>query len=195
MPLDLFSLHYVILIERIFIYFIYYNTNTNISHVAEISIINFNIRSIKKNFEKFTNLICSSNTSFDVITLTESWMDDNSCLEDYTITGYHPPIVQNRKDRSGGGVLIFLKECFESYNICQKLSYNDIHNNILTVKALKNKKSYCISVCYRAPSSENKIFLEKFESVVSGIKNNNSIITGDFNYNLFNIQYHEDTGN
>ena len=76
-----------------------------------------------------------------------------------------------------------------------KIVIYDIHNNILTVKALKNKKPYCISVCYRAPSSENKIFLEKFESVVSGIKNNNSIITGDFNYNLFNIQYHEDTGN
>mgnify|MGYP000330157765 FL=1 len=72
------------------------------------------------NFEKFTDLICNSNTKFDVITLTETWMDDDSCLDDYLITGYHPPIAQNRKDIYGGGVLRSLKEWSESYNICQK---------------------------------------------------------------------------
>ena len=172
-----------------------YNTNSNISKEADISIINVNIRSIKANLKNFTDLLSISNTEFDVITLTETWMDDDSCLEDYNITGYHPPVVQNRIDRSGGGVLLFFKEYFNSYNICHKLSYNDIHNNILTVKALKNKKSYCISVCYRAPSSENTTFLTNFEKVVSDIKNKNSIITGDFNYNLFNIQHHADTSN
>ena len=91
--------------------------------------INFNIRSIRKNFKKFTDLICISNTKFDAITLTETWTDDTSNLEDYEITGYHPPIVQNRKDGSGGGVLIYVRECFESYIICKKLSYQDIHNN------------------------------------------------------------------
>ena len=51
-----------------------FNTNTNISNESEISIINFNIRSIRMNFEKFTDLICNSNTKFDVITLTETWI-------------------------------------------------------------------------------------------------------------------------
>ena len=71
----------------------------------------------------------------------------------------------------------------------------NIYNNILTVKALKNKKSYCISVCYRSPSDENNTFLENFEAVIHDIRNKNSIITGDFNYNLFNVQHHEETGN
>ena len=44
-------------------------------------------------------------------------MDGESCPEDYTITGYHPPVIQNREDRSGGGVLMYFKECFESFNI------------------------------------------------------------------------------
>ena len=51
---------------------------------------------------KFTTLLFNSNTNFDVITLTETWMDDTSCPDDYTITGYHPPIAQNRKDGSRG---------------------------------------------------------------------------------------------
>ena len=42
---------------------------------AEISVINFNIRSIRKNFSKFSEMLHSSNIKFDVITLTESWLD------------------------------------------------------------------------------------------------------------------------
>ena len=121
-----------------------YNTNSYISKESDISIINFNI---KAHYKKITDLISSSNTDFDVITFTETWMDDDSCLEDYTIIGYHPPIAQNRRDGSGGGgVVIYLRETFESYNIIQKLSHTDIHNNILTVKALKNKKSHYIYI-------------------------------------------------
>ena len=44
-------------------------------------------------------------------------------------------------------------------------------------------------------SSENKTFLEKFEPVIGGIKNKNSIIAGDFNYNLFNVQTHNNNNN
>ena len=64
---------------------------------TEISILNFNIRSIKKNFDEFTKLLCLSNINFDVITLTETWMDNNSCLEDYTIEGYLPPSPKTGK--------------------------------------------------------------------------------------------------
>ena len=120
-------------------------------------------------------------------------MDDDSCPDDYTITGYHPPVIQNRRDRSGGGVLMYFNECFESFNICKKLCYDDTYNNILTIRATKNKKPYCISVCYRSPSSENNTFLQEYGKVVSDIKNRNSIITGDFNYNLFNLKQHEET--
>ena len=169
-----------------------YKNNIN-PNEPEISVINFNIRSIKANFSNFTDFLSICDTKFDVITLTESWMDGESCPEDYTITGYHPPVIQNREDRSGGGVLMYFKECFESYNICKKLCYDDTYNNILTIRATKNKKPYCISVCYRSPSSENTTFLQEIEKVVSGIRSRNSIITGDFNYNLFNIKSHEET--
>ena len=171
------------------------NISSNRPQQSEISIINFNIRSIKENFKHFTDLLSNSNTTFDVITLTETWMDNDSCPDDYTLTGYHPPIIQNREGRPRGGVLIYLKESFECFNVCKKLCYDDLYNNILTVKATKDKKCHYISVCYRSPSSENTNFMEKLEKVVCDIKNKNSIITGDFNYNLLNLQHHGETEN
>ena len=163
------------------------------SDTPEISVLNFNIRSIRKNFEAFSDLLGVSNNKFDVITLTETWMDTNSNIEDFSLPGYHPPIAQNRGDRPGGGVLIYLCDTFESYRLYTKHCHNDTYNNILTVSAYRDKVSYCISACYRSPSSENASFLDNFEKMVSGISNLNSIITGDFNYNLFNMNVHAET--
>ena len=59
------------------------NTNPN---EPEISIVNFNIRSIKATFSKFNDFLSSCDTKFNVITLTESWMDGDSCPDDFTIT-------------------------------------------------------------------------------------------------------------
>ena len=80
-----------------------------VTNEPEISVINFNIRSIKQNFDSFNKILSNFTIHFDVITLTETWLDDSCSLDDYEIGGYHTPIVQNRKNRVGGGVLIYLK--------------------------------------------------------------------------------------
>lgn len=157
----------------------------------ELSVIHFNIRSIRKNFEQLTDQLNNSSICFYVITLTETWLDENSSISDYALPGYHPPIIQNREDRSGGGVLIYLRQDFKSFKQCNNLCFSDNHNNFLTIEASKNNKTYCISACYRSPSSDNTAFFMKFEKVVVNLKTKNSVITGDFNVNLLNVNYHE----
>ena len=50
---------------------------------------------------------------------------------------------------------------------------------------------------YTLPTSKDKpkYIQEKFEGIAGELKNKNCIITGDFNYNLFNLKYHEETEN
>ena len=81
-----------------------YTSSMNFKHPenTEIALLNFNIRSIKKNFDKFTRLLTLSNISFDAITLTETWMDSDSCPADYNIEGY-PPQLTTRSGLSAGG--------------------------------------------------------------------------------------------
>ena len=164
--------------------------------MPEISVINFNIRSIRSNFGSFAEILSNFAVSFDVITLTETWLDDKANMQDFEIEGYLPPIIQNRTKKDGGGVLIYLKNTFEKFKLKKSLCHSDPYNNILTVEAYKGKIKYSIAVCYRSPSPDNIYFQEVFQKLVGDIsKNNNSIITGDFNYNLFNLQHHHDTEN
>ena len=65
----------------------------------------------------------------------------------------------------------------------------------MAIDAFKGKRKYCVLVCYRSPSSENVSFLQHFQRMVSNISKDNSIVTGDFNYNLFNVKHHQETEN
>ena len=60
----------------------------------EISVMNFNIRSIRAHFESFTNILNNVSVNFDIITLTETWLDANSNIDEFEIEGYLKPIVQ-----------------------------------------------------------------------------------------------------
>ena len=52
------------------------NSITNIP-LKSFSVISFNIRSMKKNFQEFKDFIISLNHEFSIISLTETW-----CLDD-----------------------------------------------------------------------------------------------------------------
>ena len=75
------------------------------------------------------------------------------------------------------------------------LCYDDTYNNIFTISINKNSKSFLYTVCYRSPSSDNVSFLPNFKRIITDIGKRESVICGDFNYNLFNVQYHEATEN
>ena len=75
------------------------------------------------------------------------------------------------------------------------LSFCDESNNCLSTEVVLNKKIFILTAIYRSPSSNNNTFLKKFENITDKIRNSgyNSILSGDFNYNLINYQYHNDT--
>ena len=75
--------------------------------------------------------------------------------------------------------------------VVKNLSYCDTYNNILTISITKNNKTFSSTVCYRSPSKNNMTFLSNFKNIISEVGKRDSIICGDFNYNLFNIQHHQ----
>jgi len=75
----------------------------------------------------------------------------------------------------------------------KNLCYSDTYNNILTISITKIKKQFSSTVCYRSPCTDNTMFLSNFKRIVSDVGKKDSIICGDFNYNLFNIKHHQPT--
>ena len=71
-----------------------------------LSIIQFNCRSIKSNFVKLQEYLANMEFMFDIITLSETWLDSNDSFEDYKLIGYQ--IYHMDRTSKGGGVAINL---------------------------------------------------------------------------------------
>ena len=161
-----------------------------------LSLINFNIRSIRANFDSFNNTILfNNNIKPTFIILTETWTDKETNIDDFHIVGYHQPLLQSRKRNKGGGIMLYIDDSLTSYRLRHDLSFVDESNNCLSVEAKLDNKVYIITGIYRSPSNYNNTFLPKLEAVIDKIRSSGykSIITGDFNYNLINYEHHNDT--
>ena len=158
----------------------------------DFSLIHLNVRSIQHNFESLQNFLSDFQYKFDVIALTETWLNKKLNIEDYELDGYKTPHCQNRESRTGGGVLFYVRDTLSS-KIVKNSSYSDTNNNILTISVTKNNNNYISTVCYRSPSADNTTFLPNFKNVIDNIGKKDSIVCGDFNYNLFNVEHHPAT--
>ena len=73
-----------------------------------ISIIHFNARNLNKSLVKITDCIHGLKCSFDVIAITETWMDQTSSVPDNSIPGYNM-FNAFRTNKRGGGVALYIQ--------------------------------------------------------------------------------------
>ena len=102
----------------------------------ELSIFNFNIRSFFKNFDELSIILSHFDVSFDIIILTETWLNENTA-QLCNINGYKSYHTY-RTSREGGGVSIFFKHNINS----EDLDINIIDDNMecVGIKIWNNKK-------------------------------------------------------
>ena len=90
----------------------------NKKDAINFSLLHLNARSLLKNFDKFTQLLDSSQHEFSAIGISETWLIDIN--EDYVnIIGYRF-ISSNRVGRLGGGAGLYLRDTF-NFNIMSDL--------------------------------------------------------------------------
>ncbi len=58
--------------------------------------------------------IWARNTNADVIIISESWLNKTILDKEISITGYNVFRADRPKRGGGGGVVIYIKECFET---------------------------------------------------------------------------------
>ena len=82
--------------------------------------LHINIRKHKQHFDDLQIILDNqSKHSFSVIGLTETWLSSDTNLP-YAIDGYDF-IANNRSKKSGGGVALYLSNCFE-YTVQNELN-------------------------------------------------------------------------
>ena len=155
------------------------------------SIISFNIRSMKKNFEEFRNFISELNYDFSVISLTETWCLDDPRNESLLKLNNYTSIYQARSsERHGGGICMFIHNSLIFKNRSD-LCFNNNDVESLSIEIVnKYTKNVIVNVTYRQPAGNIKVFEDSFKKILSSNKHRNKAVylTGDFNLNLLDYE-------
>ena len=155
--------------------------------LSYFSVLNLNIRSMRKNFENLKILLKNLNFNFSVICLTETWCQNGDELNSiYFLYGYNS-IHQTRKNGIGGGVCIFILNSFTFRN-SENLSVNDANCESLTIEIIKQKtKSIFITALYRPPNGNFDAFEKHLKNMLPIVIKKHIYLTGDFNIDISKV--------
>lgn len=147
-----------------------------------MKILYVNARSLNTgHIEEIEQTIHLSKSIIHVIAITETWV--NEANKFINIRNYTPNFC-SRPNKRGGGVAIFILDHLSDFEIVD--SYSNDHDSYLNIKLHFNENFVNLICVYRKPSSNlpNLIFFwDKFESFLRNTSNN-TIVVGDFNFNL-----------
>ena len=165
-----------------------FNSYTN-KIKPKFSVFHLNIRSLNCHRKELIAYLHVLNLKFDCICLSEVWSTNwNSyqlILKDY-ISFFAEPT-----DSNVGGVVMFVKNI---YKILERKDLKIPFSSKVRVENLwveitnKSGEKHIVSVIYRHPREDVKLFTDQIENSLSKIENDrtikHSVITGDFNIDL-----------
>ena len=123
--------------------------NENIEEKFSLLHLNIHVRSILNKFDSFKNLIDALNIPFQIIGLTETWLNDNN-TDCFTMNNYEY-FGSNRPERRGGSVGLYVSKQLE-YKTRNDLTKNieDIIETKFIVIVNNNGKNLIIGIIYRS---------------------------------------------
>ena len=164
------------------------NSNT------DLLLLKFNIRPIGANFDTFNCFINLLNNKFDILSFSESWLNDNN-KDLYTIEGYdafHNVLCDGRK---GGRLSVYISNVSKS-KVIQPCTISLPTVETLFIETVKENCRLLIITIYRPPSANAILCIDKLselQSIISGNGYDEIILCGDFNFDILNYDNNENT--
>ena len=158
-----------------------------------LSLLCHNVRSAKgPGLELLEAEIRRWGVSWDVIGLTETWLDSESekriSMEDYRA------ICASRKKKSGGGVAVMIK-VDQTYRERPDLAIfkEGLIESVFIELVREGRKNDVIGVVYRPPGGNLVEFNKEMANILNKTKNDSCYIMGDFNVDLLKLNKHVPT--
>ena len=159
------------------------------SHLFKI--MHLNTQSMISSFDEFS--VLANNYPFDIITLSETWLNDNQHLIDYVkISGYE--ITYRNREKVGGGVGAYIREDIKFKVRDDLVNIVPEFDHLWIELEGKNKHSHVlIGIIYQSnfAIAQKKVWLDKFDRLLENVTSKWSsqiIITGDFNIDILKGQ-------
>ena len=114
---------------------------------ALCTIVHLNVRSLLTSIDQLSLEF----NEFDIIALSETFLDDSITNSDIDITGYSEPFRMDR-NRHGGGVCIYVKSTLHAERCYE---FEDDRMECIWLKIRTFNKAFYFACVYRPPNSNN----------------------------------------
>lgn len=159
-----------------------------------LSILQLNCRSLVANFYEMSAFIQGLEIEFDFITISESWFNASTDVNDFQLSDYDI-FVRNRVNKRGGGVVIYSNSKY-GVTICDRLSCTiDNMFECLTVEAeVTNSNNILVMCIYRAPGTCLASFNENISNLIARVNPKKKLfVCGDFNIDILKVDSNADS--
>ena len=149
-------------------------------------VLSQNIRSLNSGFPKLKAYLRTMARKPDIICLQEIWQVNTT----FKLKGYSDPVLNPRKNKTGGGTGIWVHKNISFSLIDNTLLEGEIEASTIEITGVKNKP-YWISNFYRPPSGSRKNYYDFISSKCgkSFDKNIPIIFIGDANIDVLKSDY------
>jgi exonuclease III len=159
---------------------------------GKFNLLNVNVRSLSKNFDKLNECIQSLNCDFSVIGISETHLKEKP-NNYFNIPGYNIEYT-NRIDREKGGVCMYISEKVK-YKLRTDLCHanSNFESCFIEIES-KNKKNIVVGVVYRAHTPIDN-FISDIDPIYKQIASEKKdfYVMGDFNIDLLKVDSHRPT--
>ena len=145
-----------------------------------LSILNLNVRSLKKHSHDLEALIYSLESPPHILCLTETFLKEDDDIKSLLVTGYSQFLVKNRETRCGGGMI-------QVRNDITLLREENIDlPEAVFAKLMKDNYHFNIVVIYNKPRANKIEFVNSLDSFLENISSESTptVICGDFNIDI-----------
>ena len=143
------------------------------------TIVHLNVRSLLSSIDQISVEL----NEFDIIALSETFLNDTIDNSDIDIAGYCEPFRMDR-NRHGGGVCIYVKSTLHAERCYE---YEDNRMECIWLKISSTNKTFYFACAYRPPNSNE--FWQALSQSIEKVKDNdnpNIFIFGDLNSDISN---------
>ena len=174
-------------------YFLDQEFKNVISGLDGLSLIHFNARSMKANFEHIRKYLKELNKEFHVVAVSETWFESEDESKEYLLENYNM-FSTIRSGKKGGGVTLYIHDSLKVKQlVSSSIEINGILESITVELQIEKGKNIVVSCIYRTPGSNITTFTEYLDNFLYSEKNKSVYILGDTNIDLMKYDDHVPT--
>ena len=142
-----------------------------ISGLDGLSLIHFNARSMKANFEHIRKYLKELNKEFHVVAVSETWFESEDESKEFLLENYNM-FSTIRSEKKEGDVTLYIHDSLKVKQlVSSSIEINGILESITVELQIEKGKNIVVSCIYRTPGSNITTFTEYLDNFLYSEKN------------------------